>query len=108
MPRLLKYLRTHRRRWQFTQSELAFLFGYSDQAIIARLERDQRALTLSVAHACELLFGVEPDEIFPELFASIEEDVARRMREMIARLGEAEATKSTAAKLELLRTALSR
>jgi transcriptional regulator with XRE-family HTH domain len=108
MRRFFNYLRTHRRRWQLTQDELAFIFGYSDQSIIARLERDERTVTLSVAHACEVLFGVEPDEIVPGLFVAMEEGVVRRMYELAERLGKAEATKRTAIKLELLNGALSR
>jgi hypothetical protein len=76
--------------------------------MIARLERDERALTLAVAYACELIFGVEWHEIFPELFAHIEEDVAHRMHELVERLGQPQTTKKTASKLELLREALNR
>jgi transcriptional regulator with XRE-family HTH domain len=108
MRRFVKYLRTHRRRWHLTQGELAFLFGYSDQSMIARLERGERALSLAVAHACELIFGVEWDEIFPELLATIEERVVHRLRELADQLGQAEATKKTAPKLKLLRGALNR
>jgi DNA-binding XRE family transcriptional regulator len=108
MRRHFNYLRTHRRRCQLTQDELAFIFGYSDQSIIARLERDERTVTLSVAHACELLFGVEPNEIFPGFFVVMEEGVVRRMHELAERLRKAEATNRTARKLEVISGALSR
>jgi hypothetical protein len=76
--------------------------------MIARLEGDERDLTLFVAFACELIFGVEWHEIFPELFASMEECVAYRVHELMKQLGQPEGTKKTASKLELLRGALNR
>lgn len=76
--------------------------------MIARLEQDDRAVTLHVAYVCALLFGVEPSEIFPTLFVNIEERVAGRVNELMERICEAESTKSTALKLELLRGVLSR
>jgi hypothetical protein len=76
--------------------------------MIARLERDERVLTLFDAYACELIFGVEWHEIFPELFASIEDGVAHRIHELAEQIGQPEPTKKTAAKLELLRGALNR
>jgi transcriptional regulator with XRE-family HTH domain len=108
MGRLRNYLRTYRRQWHLTQEELAFLFGYLDQSIITRLEQEERAVTLAVAHATELLFGVGPSEVFPALFESIEADALTRMRELRDRLLQSEPTQRTLAKLELLEQALGR
>jgi len=105
MGRLRNYLRTYRRQWHLTQEELAFLFGYQDQSIIARLEQDERTITLAVAHASELLFGVKPIEVFPAVVAGIEADVLTRMREMHERLLQNKPTQRTLVKLELLRKA---
>lgn len=101
-------MRFYRRRWQLTQEELAFLFGYSDQSIVARFEQDERAITLAVAHGCELIFGVEPKEIFPTLFESVEESLVNRLHDLYERLSQAEPTQRTLAKLELLQSALKR
>jgi transcriptional regulator with XRE-family HTH domain len=108
MERLRNYLRVHRRRWHLTQEELAFLFGYLDQSIIARLERDERAISLAVVYACELVFGVKPKEIFPALFAIMEDDIVERMHQLRDRLLQSEPTQRTLAKLELLHEALNR
>lgn len=108
MAKLRNYLRTHRRRWHFTQGELAFLFGYSDQSNVARVERDERTITLTVAHACRLLFDVEPRELFPALHASVEERVVRRLHALREQLLQRRLTAKTQAKLELLQIAINR
>jgi DNA-binding XRE family transcriptional regulator len=111
MGRLHNYLRVHRRTWRLTQDELAFLLGYFDQSIIARLERGERAATLAVAHACELIFGVELRELFPALFESVEEGILARLHELRERVAEARelgASEKTLVKLELLQHAIGR
>jgi transcriptional regulator with XRE-family HTH domain len=108
MGRLGNYLRSRRRQWHLTQGELAFLFGYTDESIVSRLERQERTVTLAVAHACELIFGYDAEEIFPALFAEVEDGVVARLHELQDRLSQGKATKLTAAKLQLLDAALAR
>src|SRR5579863_5069855 len=108
MGRLRSYLRVHRRRWQLTQEELAFLIGYETESIISRFERGERTITLAVAAACQPIFGVEPRELFPAIFESVEERVAQRMHELREQLLQAAPTQRTLAKLELLQEALGR
>jgi transcriptional regulator with XRE-family HTH domain len=108
MGRLGNYLRLYRRRWQLTQAELAFLFGYADQSIIAKLEHEERTITVAVAYASGLLFGLEPREIFPALFESIEGGLLDRAHHLHDRLLQAEPTQQTLAKLELLHDGLTR
>jgi transcriptional regulator with XRE-family HTH domain len=108
MGRLGNYLRVHRRRSHLTQEELAFLFGYLDQSIIGRLERDERVITLAVARACELIFGVESKEIFSALFENVDKGVVDRMQKLRERLSHGPPVSKTSAKLELLHNALSR
>ena len=108
MGRLSSYLRVHRRKWHLTQDELAFLLGYLNQPIIARLERGERAVTVAVAHTCELVFGVEPRELFPALFEGVEERVLARLHELHKRLTAEDASGRTLAKLQLLEDAIGR
>jgi transcriptional regulator with XRE-family HTH domain len=108
MRTLRNYLRVYRRRWHLTQEELAFLFGYDAESIISRFEREERVITLAVATACQTIFGVEPKEVFPALFASVEQSVVQRMYELRDRLAQSELTQGTLAKLDLLQEALSR
>jgi transcriptional regulator with XRE-family HTH domain len=108
MRRLRNYLRMHRRRSHLTQEELAFLLGYADQSMITRLEREERAVTFAVVHACLLLFGVEPRELFPGLFENVEDRVLARLHALRDRLREASASAKSAAKRELLEQAIQR
>lgn len=106
--KLRNYLRTYRRRWRLTQDELAFLLGYSDQSIIARFERQERTITLPVAYACELLFGVKPTEMFPACFGDLEQALIERTHALRDRLLRSTPTQRTLAKLELLQEAIRR
>ncbi len=108
MSRLTNYLRTQRRLWRFTQEELAFLFGYLDQSMVGRLERDEREITLAVAHTCHLLFEISPRDIFPAFFAGVEENLYRRLCELRDRLHQDLPTPPVSTKLELIHEAIHR
>jgi transcriptional regulator with XRE-family HTH domain len=108
MGRLRNYLRVQRRKWHLTQEELAFLLDYLNQGMIARLESEERGVTLIVAHACELILGVPPRELFPALLESIEERTLARMRELRDRIKERAPSQKALAKLELLEQAIAR
>ena len=102
------YLRLHRRRWGLTQAELAFLFGYQSDAIVSRFERRERRVTLAIAFACQLIFGVEPKDIYPALLEQVEDGVVRRMYELYSQLKTQKPSQRTAVKLRLLQDALAR
>lgn len=106
--RLGNYLRVHRRRWQLSQKELAFLFGYKTDSIVSRYERQGRRLTLGIAFACHLIFDVKPEELFPKLYEQVEEGVVRRMFELYNQLKKSKPSKKRDTKLLLLKQALSR
>jgi transcriptional regulator with XRE-family HTH domain len=108
MGNLRNYLRVYRRRWYLTQEELALLLGYDAESFISRLERDERAITLAVASACQALFGVELRELFPGVAEGLQENLMVRMQELTDRLVQSERTQKTASKLELLQEALAR
>lgn len=108
MRALRNYLRVYRRRWHLTQEELAFLFGYDAESVVSRFESEERAITLAVAIACQTIFGVEPRELFPALYTSLEQSVSQRMYELRDSLAQSEITQRTLAKLDLLQEALRR
>jgi transcriptional regulator with XRE-family HTH domain len=108
MGKLRNYLRVYRRRWYLTQEELAFLLDYEAESFISRLERDERAVTLAVASACQALFGVELRELFPALIDGLQESLIARMQELSDRLQQSEPTQKTVSKLELLQEAIAR
>jgi transcriptional regulator with XRE-family HTH domain len=108
MSRLTNYLRTQRRISRLTQEELAFLFGYLDQSMIGRLERDEREITLAVAHSCHLLFDISPRDMFPAFFAGVEENIYRRLCDLRDRLHQDLPTPPVATKLELIHETIHR
>jgi transcriptional regulator with XRE-family HTH domain len=108
MVKLRNYLRVYRRQWYLTQEELAFLLGYEAESFISRLERDERAITLAVASACQALFGVKLGELFPAPMEGVQKSLVVRMQELSDRLQQSEPTPKTVSKLELLQEALAR
>ena len=78
------------------------------KSIISRFESEERAITLAVAIACQTIFAVEPREVFPALFASVEQSIVQHMYELRDQLAQSELTQKTVAKLELLQEALRR
>lgn len=107
MKRLECYLHTHRRQWGLTEEELAFLLGSKSASVVSRLERRERDPSLRAAFACHFIFGVAPDELFPKLYAEVEDAVMRRAIELHERL-QGNPSKTTRAKLDLLEDALNR
>lgn len=106
MKRLPNYLRTYRRRWRLTQEELAFILGYRGKSMVARLEQDGRVITLAVAHACCVLFDVEPRDLFPAFLARVEDDLYRRLCDLRDELLLDPPARPTS--VELLREAIDR
>jgi transcriptional regulator with XRE-family HTH domain len=102
------YLQLLRRQSGFSQAELAFLLGYGGDAIVSRIERDERGVTLAVAFACQLIFGAVLTGVFPGLYEDIEDGVVRRMYELHGQLKSRKPSRRTSAKLRVLEDALAR
>lgn len=73
------YLRTHRRVWGFTQRELASLLDLKGPSAVSCLERSKRKRgpSYETALACQVLFGIEPRELYPTIHRQVEERVIR-------------------------------
>jgi transcriptional regulator with XRE-family HTH domain len=84
--RVHSYLRTERRTWALTQKELSFLFGRKSSTQVSRLEQGERIPALDIVLACEILFTKTPRELFPKLYAELEEEVVRRAAELFEKL----------------------
>ena len=108
MERPLKsYLRTFRRRWGFTQKELAFLIGAESATTISRVEQVKRLPNFAAAVACLILFDTNAFEIFPGLFSEIRDRVRERANRLYEELqGDGSATTRT--KLDFLENVLER
>ncbi|KYK46060.1 hypothetical protein A1D31_33725 [Bradyrhizobium liaoningense] len=105
--RLKTYLRTFRRRWGLTQTELAFLIGIKSSTLVSRFEELKRTPNLSAAFACKIIFDATLAELFPGLFDDVQEAVYLRATELYEEL-QGSTSKATRAKLDFLEAVLSR
>ena len=97
------YLRTHRRRFGFTQDEIAFLLGGSCGSKVARYERRLRRPNLKTAFACQIIFDVAAHEIFSGSYQLVGDQVAQRAHDLLKRLeGSAHGVNGSCAKCGLL------
>ena len=72
----LCYLRTHRRAWGLSQAELAKLLGLGTSCVY-RLERSKckSGPSYETALACQVLFGIEPRDMYPTIHRQVEDRV---------------------------------
>lgn len=99
--RLRCYLRPQRRRWGFTQKELAFIIGAKSRTIVSRLEHGSRRPSLGAAFALSIVFGADAAEHFPALFAEVEQGVLARAYDLYEQL-QGDRSKATRMKLDFL------
>jgi transcriptional regulator with XRE-family HTH domain len=89
------YLKPYRRRWGLSQSEVAVLIGVQSRSVVSRIERGIREPSFRVAVACEVLFGASIGELFPHMFADVEEQVVTRAYDLYERLQGSTAPSTT-------------
>src|SRR5918999_1105165 len=85
---LQNYLRTHRRRSQLSQDEVAFLLGVRTGTRVTRHEGANRVPTLATALGYELLFDVPLRELFTEEVGKVESIIRERLPELIRKVEE--------------------
>jgi transcriptional regulator with XRE-family HTH domain len=101
-PHLYNYLRSNRKRLDFTQDEVAFLLGARGGTKVCRYERFARAPSLETAMAYEVIFQKPISEIFPGLFKRIEREVAARAKAMSYRTDLRKSTPKASRKLRIV------
>lgn len=101
------YLRTYRRRWGFTQVELAHLLGCKSGPMISRIEQGKRRPSLRIALACYIIFDVPPHELFPGMFSRIEKCILKRTWDLYERI-QGDSSAPTLAKIGALEEAIER
>jgi DNA-binding XRE family transcriptional regulator len=85
---LVNYLRAHRRKSGFTQSDLARVLGYKNDGIVSRHERFEAVPSLLMALRYQVLFRKPVAEIFAGLSNTVEFDVEARLAAFEKYLGE--------------------
>lgn len=108
MSPLTCYLRIHRKRLGLTQNEFAMLAGCNSEANVCRFERLTRKPDLETAFACQVLFDVSAHEVFPGIYAAVEQAVLERAHLFAASLSADEPAPYRDHKLKALEAVLSR
>lgn len=98
------YLRKHRRRWELTQDELAFLLGLEGRSLVSRYERGLISAARALI-ACEVIFRCPASELFPALYAEVKDEVMRRGKVLYEEFEGKEGRKFDAKRELLLRMA---
>jgi transcriptional regulator with XRE-family HTH domain len=105
--RLKSYLRTFRRRFGFTQKELAFLIGISSRTAVSRIEQSKRKPSIEALIVSVFIFGASPVELFPALISDLHVGVLERANELYEEL-QGEPSRTTRAKLDFLERLLNK
>ena len=101
------YLRPFRRRWGFTQGELAFLLGLKTGKAVSRIEAQKQTPTFTAALSCAVIFNTAPVKLFPGLLSDTEQSIIARARELYDEL-QGESSKAARTKLDFLEVLLAR
>ena len=72
------HLRLHRRQWALSQTQMADLLGLKARSLVSRYEHGRGTPHLRSVLAYQLIFGVSPEHLFPNLRQSVADDVMRR------------------------------
>lgn len=100
-------MRTLRKRWALSQSELGHLLGGLSTTSVARIELGKRAPTLTVLLRYQVIFGASSAELVPSLYKALEDDVLSRAAALSIRL-EGRKDGDSALKRRLLSDMISR
>src|ERR1043166_9995694 len=87
---LHNYLRTFRKRVGLSQSDVAYLFGYTNPAKISRYERGLRMPRVPTMLGLVIVYQAAITELFAGLHEQTEREIARRARSLLRRLARVE------------------
>lgn len=100
--RLKCYVRPYRRRFGFTQSELAYIIdGAKSRTLISRIENGTSEPSLATAFALQIVFGSQAAELFPAQFEEVKDGVVARAYELFDQL-QGDSSKANTVKLDFL------
>jgi DNA-binding XRE family transcriptional regulator len=105
-PPLPNYIRTHRKRAQLTQDEVAFLVGVKSGAVVCRHERFRQAPNLQTVIAYEILFRTPVRTLYGGVNQTVQHKLGNRIRALIRKLARTTHSRLTREKLEVLNAVL--
>lgn len=80
--KLPNYLRTYRKRFGFTQDEIAYLLGCQNGAMVSRYERYRRRPGLKTVFAYQAIFKIPAHELFPGIYEEVESEILKRTQNL--------------------------
>jgi DNA-binding XRE family transcriptional regulator len=101
--RLKHYLRTYRRRFAFSQEEIALLLGASSGTKVSRYESFKRHPPVIAVFAYEIIFNQPIQDLFAGAYDAVRRDVQTRAKELLKALEAERTNPRTSLKLQLLR-----
>ncbi len=105
---LPNYIRTHRKRAQLTQGEVAFLLGAKSGAVVCRHERFKQTPSPQALIAYEILFYTPVRTLYCGMHSKVERKLLGRIRLLIRKLVQRGESRVAAKKLESLNAILER
>jgi transcriptional regulator with XRE-family HTH domain len=102
--RLQHYLRTYRRRFGFSQGEIAKLLGSSSDTKVSRYENFRRNPSVITVFTYEVIFNEPVKKLFAGSYDAVLRDVHERAGRLIKTLESKDNHPRTLRKLQLLRT----
>ena len=85
-PELPNYLRLHRKRLGFSESDVAFLLGVRHGSQVSRYEHFRRIPSLTTVLAYHVIFRTSTAELFGGKFRKIERDIRKRAAKLLKKL----------------------
>jgi transcriptional regulator with XRE-family HTH domain len=85
-PRAASYLRTHRKKYGLSQSELANILGLVTELQVSRHERSLTLPLFLTAISYEIVFQIPIAELFPGVYETVRQNVEHRLAEIEERL----------------------
>lgn len=86
--KLANYIRMYRKRLGLTQHDVAFLTGYHDGSKVSGIERQRKLPSLRAVIALSVIFHVNVYELFPQMFAEVEEAVIKQAQVLSQKLSD--------------------
>ena len=100
--KLPNYLKSYRKKWGLTQTEMAQLLGGNSPGKVSLYEKFERLPTLQTALLYEAIFGVPVSQLFAGIYQQAEKEAAQCAR-IIQKKKSTKADLKSARKKELLR-----
>lgn len=84
--KLANYIRTFRKRLGLTQHDVAFLSEYHDASKVSAIERQRKLPSLRALVALCVIFRAPVRELFPRIYAQVEEAVIKQAQVLSQKL----------------------